>query len=141
MRWSEIRLAARRGPAPAFEASPALDCGRSSILKEFRSKTGIDLSADPVAMQRIKDLAERTKIDLSAREEAPFNIPFITMTAQGRTALQPRRPRRSARLCRRLRFLTLTLAIVMLWLGGVLVASDLRRRNLRRLPVVPMSAR
>ena len=53
------------------------------ILKEFRSKTGIDLSADPVAMQRIKDLAERTKIDLSSREEAPFNIPFITMTAQG----------------------------------------------------------
>ena len=34
-------------------------------------------------MQRIKDLAERTKIDLSAREEVPFNIPFITMTAQG----------------------------------------------------------
>ncbi len=53
------------------------------VLKEFRSKTGIDLSSDPVAMQRIKDLAERTKIDLSAREEAPFNIPFITMTAQG----------------------------------------------------------
>lgn len=53
------------------------------ILKEFKGKTGIDLSTDPVAMQRIKDLAERTKCDLSAREEAPFNIPFITMTAQG----------------------------------------------------------
>ncbi len=53
------------------------------VLKEFESKTGIDLSTDPVAMQRIKDLAERTKIDLSAREEAPFNIPFITMTPQG----------------------------------------------------------
>jgi molecular chaperone DnaK len=53
------------------------------VLKEFASKTGIDLAADPVAMQRIKDLAERTKIDLSAREEVPFNIPFITMTAQG----------------------------------------------------------
>jgi molecular chaperone DnaK len=53
------------------------------VLSEFQSKTGIDLSTDPVAMQRIKDLAERTKIDLSAREEAPFNIPFITMTPQG----------------------------------------------------------
>ena len=53
------------------------------VLHEFQSKTGIDLSTDPVAMQRIKDLAERTKIDLSAREEAPFNIPFITMTPQG----------------------------------------------------------
>src|SRR6185369_381092 len=53
------------------------------VLKEFASKTGIDLSTDPVAMQRIKDLAERTKCDLSTREEVPFNIPFITMTAQG----------------------------------------------------------
>ncbi len=53
------------------------------VLREFQAKTGIDLSIDPVAMQRIKDLAERTKIDLSAREEAPFNIPFITMTPQG----------------------------------------------------------
>jgi len=53
------------------------------VLEDFRKKHGIDLSSDPVAMQRIKDLAERTKIDLSARTEAPFSIPFITMTAQG----------------------------------------------------------
>ncbi|KFE70656.1 Hsp70 family protein [Hyalangium minutum] len=53
------------------------------VLKDFAAKTGIDLATDPVAMQRIKDLAERTKIDLSAREEVPFNIPFITMTSQG----------------------------------------------------------
>ncbi len=53
------------------------------VLKDFAGKTGIDLSTDPVAMQRIKDLAERTKCDLSTREEVPFNIPFITMTAQG----------------------------------------------------------
>jgi molecular chaperone DnaK len=53
------------------------------VLKDFAGKTGIDLASDPVAMQRIKDLAERTKIDLSLREEVAFNIPFITMTAQG----------------------------------------------------------
>jgi molecular chaperone DnaK len=53
------------------------------VLGEFRKKHGIDLSSDPVAMQRIKDLAERTKIDLSSRAEAPFSIPFITMTPQG----------------------------------------------------------
>jgi molecular chaperone DnaK len=53
------------------------------VLKDFAGKTGIDLATDPVAMQRIKDLAERTKIDLSSREEVAFNIPFITMTAQG----------------------------------------------------------
>jgi molecular chaperone DnaK len=53
------------------------------VLGEFRQKHGIDLSADPVAMQRIKDLAERTKIDLSSRTEVPFSIPFVTMTRQG----------------------------------------------------------
>ncbi len=53
------------------------------VLKDFQDKTGIDLATDPVAMQRIKDLAERTKMDLSAREEVPFHIPFITMTNQG----------------------------------------------------------
>jgi molecular chaperone DnaK len=53
------------------------------VLKDFASKTGIDLATDPVAMQRIKDLAERTKIDLSARDDVQFNIPFITMTSQG----------------------------------------------------------
>jgi len=53
------------------------------VLDDFRKKHGIDLSSDPVAMQRIKDLAERTKIDLSGRTEAPFSIPFITMTPQG----------------------------------------------------------
>ena len=53
------------------------------VLDDFRKKHGIDLSTDPVAMQRIKDLAERTKIDLSSRTSAPFSIPFITMTPQG----------------------------------------------------------
>jgi molecular chaperone DnaK len=53
------------------------------VLDDFRARHGIDLSSDPVAMQRIKDLAERTKIDLSSRAEAPFSIPFITMTPQG----------------------------------------------------------
>jgi molecular chaperone DnaK len=53
------------------------------VLKDFADKHGIDLSTDPVAMQRIKDLAERVKIDLSAREQAPFNVPFVTMAPQG----------------------------------------------------------
>ncbi len=53
------------------------------VLAEFKAKYGTDLSQDPVAMQRIKDLAERTKIDLSSRTEAPFHIPFVSMTPQG----------------------------------------------------------
>src|SRR5256886_17462729 len=53
------------------------------VLRDFAEKNGIDLSTDPVAMQRIKDLAERVKIDLSSREQAPFSVPFVTMTPQG----------------------------------------------------------
>ena len=53
------------------------------VLDDFRRKHGIDLSGDPVAMQRVRDLAERTKIDLSSRTEAPFSIPFITISPQG----------------------------------------------------------
>jgi molecular chaperone DnaK len=54
------------------------------VLKEFAAKHSIDLSNDPVAMQRLKDLAERVKIDLSSRTEAPFSVPFVTMSPQGR---------------------------------------------------------
>lgn len=50
------------------------------VTDDFESQHGVDLTSDPIAMQRIKDLAERTKIDLSARAEAPFSIPFVTMT-------------------------------------------------------------
>jgi molecular chaperone DnaK len=53
------------------------------VLEQFKAKHSIDLSSDPVAMQRIKDLSERTKMDLSSRAEVPFSIPFITMTPQG----------------------------------------------------------
>src|SRR3954451_12283499 len=51
------------------------------VLEDFKKQHNIDLSSDPVAMQRIKDLAERVKIDLSSREQAPFSVPFVTMTA------------------------------------------------------------
>ncbi|HZZ83011.1 MAG TPA: Hsp70 family protein [Anaeromyxobacteraceae bacterium] len=54
------------------------------VIGSFREQHQIDLSQDPVAMQRIRDLAERTKIDLSSRTEVPFSIPFITMTDDGR---------------------------------------------------------
>jgi molecular chaperone DnaK len=53
------------------------------VIDDFKEKHGLDLSSDPIAMQRIKDLAERTKIDLSARTEAPFSIPFVMMTPEG----------------------------------------------------------
>jgi len=53
------------------------------VLNDFAQKHNIDLSGDPVAMQRVKDLAERSKIDLSARTEVPFEVPFVTMSPKG----------------------------------------------------------
>ena len=54
------------------------------VLEEFsKQHPDVDLRRDPIAMQRIKDLAERSKIDLTDRRECAFNIPFITMTADG----------------------------------------------------------
>ncbi len=54
------------------------------VLESFSAQhPGVDLRQDPIAMQRIKDLAERSKIDLTDRKECAFNIPFITMTPEG----------------------------------------------------------
>jgi len=54
------------------------------VVTDFSSKYGIDLQNDPVAMQRIRDIAERVKMDLSEAQEVPMNIPFVTMTEAGK---------------------------------------------------------
>ena len=54
-----------------------------SVLCDFVEKHAIDLAEDPVAMQRIRDMAERVKIDLSSRDSAMFNIPFVALDASG----------------------------------------------------------
>ncbi|MCC7386385.1 MAG: Hsp70 family protein [Deltaproteobacteria bacterium] len=54
------------------------------VVSEFaKSHPDTNLRNDPVAMQRIRDTAERSKIDLSNRKEVPFRVPFVTLTAQG----------------------------------------------------------
>jgi molecular chaperone DnaK len=53
------------------------------LLADFEARHGVDLSTDPVAMQRVRDVAERTKIDLSSRAEAAISIPFVTSAADG----------------------------------------------------------
>ena len=53
------------------------------IVAEFKKDTGIDLSADKMAMQRIKEAAEKAKIDLSSTSETTINLPFITADASG----------------------------------------------------------
>jgi len=53
------------------------------IVSEFKKSTGIDLSKDKMAMQRIKEAAEKAKIELSGVLQANINLPFITADATG----------------------------------------------------------
>ncbi len=53
------------------------------IVEEFKKAEGIDLSQDKMAGQRLKDAAEKAKIELSSRTTTPINIPFITVDASG----------------------------------------------------------
>ena len=53
------------------------------IVDEFKKSEGIDLSADKMAAQRLKDAAEKSKIELSSTTTSNINIPFITVDASG----------------------------------------------------------
>lgn len=53
------------------------------LIDEFRKSDGIDLTKDPMAMQRLKDAAEKAKIELSASQKTNINLPFITADASG----------------------------------------------------------
>jgi molecular chaperone DnaK len=53
------------------------------ILEEFKKVEGIDLAGDPLSLQRVKDAAEKAKIELSSTPETEVNEPFITSTADG----------------------------------------------------------
>lgn len=53
------------------------------ILDEFKKQEGIDLSKDPLSLQRIKESAEKAKIELSTANETEINQPFITADANG----------------------------------------------------------
>lgn len=53
------------------------------IVKEFMQTDGIDLSKDPMALQRLKEAAERAKLELSSSQTTEINQPFITTGAEG----------------------------------------------------------
>ncbi len=53
------------------------------LVKEFKNAHGVDLSADRMALQRLKEAAEKAKIELSQVTESTINLPFITATAEG----------------------------------------------------------
>jgi molecular chaperone DnaK len=60
------------------------------LVAEFKRSQGIDLSADPMALQRLYEAAEKAKIELSTTQETQINLPFITADASGPKHLDTR---------------------------------------------------
>ncbi len=58
------------------------------IISEFKKESGVDLSKDPMAVQRLKEAAEKAKIELSSKLETQINLPYITADASGPKHLQ-----------------------------------------------------
>jgi molecular chaperone DnaK len=53
------------------------------LVKSFKDTEGVDLSADKMAVQRLKEAGEKAKIELSTVQETTINLPFITATSEG----------------------------------------------------------
>ena len=53
------------------------------LSSEFERESGVDISSDPLAMQRLKEAAEKAKIELSSQQQTEVNLPYITADASG----------------------------------------------------------
>ncbi|WP_455232401.1 molecular chaperone DnaK [Geopseudomonas aromaticivorans] len=53
------------------------------LVDEFKKETGMDIKGDPLAMQRLKEAAEKAKIELSSSQQTDVNLPYITADATG----------------------------------------------------------
>ena len=53
------------------------------LTAEFQRESGVDITADPLAMQRLKEAAEKAKIELSTQQQTEVNLPYITADANG----------------------------------------------------------
>jgi molecular chaperone DnaK len=53
------------------------------LADEFKAEEGVDLRKDPMSLQRIKEAAEKAKIELSSSGETEINLPYVTATASG----------------------------------------------------------
>jgi molecular chaperone DnaK len=58
-------------------------CVMDWLVSEFKKDNGIDLSKDPMALQRLKEAAEKAKCELSSSQQTEINLPFITADASG----------------------------------------------------------
>ena len=80
---SAIILQKLKSDAEAYLGEKVTEAVMDYIVAQFKSETGIDLSNDKMAMQRVKEAAEKAKIDLSGMTTAQISLPFITADATG----------------------------------------------------------
>lgn len=62
------------------------------LIETFKNDSGIDLSQDRMALQRLREAAEKAKIELSSRQQTDINLPFITADASGPSTCRSRSP-------------------------------------------------
>ena len=53
------------------------------LVDEFKKDQGVDLKADPAALQRLKEAAEKAKIELSSNQQTEINLPYVTADSTG----------------------------------------------------------
>lgn len=53
------------------------------LVDEFKKESGVDIKSDPLALQRLKEAAEKAKIELSSTEQTDINLPYVTADASG----------------------------------------------------------
>jgi molecular chaperone DnaK len=58
------------------------------LIKEFKNDTGVDVSGDKMVLQRLRDAAEKAKIELSSTQQTDINLPFLTADASGPRHMQ-----------------------------------------------------
>ncbi len=106
------------------------------IVAGFKAESGIDLSGDKMAMQRVKEAAEKAKIDLSGMTQADINLPFITADANG--------PKHFETTLTRAKFNELTADLVEATMNPVrqaLADSGLQKNEINKVLMVGGSSR
>jgi len=112
------------------------ECVMNYLLAEFKKDTGVDLSSDKIAIQRLREAAEKAKTDLSGMTTATINLPYITADATG--------PKHLDYTLSRAKFNELTAALVEKTMGPVKQAisdSGLNASQLSKVLLVGGSTR
>ena len=98
--WAAAPSTSRSSRSPKSTASASSRCSRPTatpssaartstcaiidyLADEFQKESGVDVRKDPLAMQRLKEAAEKAKIELSSSQQTDINLPYITADASG----------------------------------------------------------